>query len=106
VARSGWGLEPLQAAKLHALESGIQVDFACRKPWKSISETCRAKEQDVVTCMEMEHVPDPQSVVRACAQLVKPGGDVFSRHLTAPQVKAGWRWWNIFMHGAQKARMM
>ena len=37
-----------------------------------------AGQYDVVTCMEMlEHVPDPQSVVRACAQLVKPGGDVF-----------------------------
>ena len=41
-------------------------------------------QYDVVTCMEMlEHVPDPQSVVRACARLVKPGGDVFSRRLIA-----------------------
>ncbi|MDI5811225.1 methyltransferase domain-containing protein, partial [Salmonella enterica subsp. enterica serovar Anatum] len=37
-----------------------------------------AQQYDVVTCMEMlEHVPDPQSVVHACAQLVKPGGEVF-----------------------------
>jgi 2-polyprenyl-6-hydroxyphenyl methylase/3-demethylubiquinone-9 3-methyltransferase len=66
----------LKVAKLHLYESGRQVDyqhvsaedFAARHPG----------EFDVVTCMEMlEHVPDPSSVVAACARLVKPGGWVF-----------------------------
>ena len=66
----------LQVAKLHLLESGKQVNY------RKIEVEALAAEQadsfDVVTCMEMlEHVPDPQSVVRACARLVKPGGHVF-----------------------------
>ncbi|MDY4350209.1 bifunctional 2-polyprenyl-6-hydroxyphenol methylase/3-demethylubiquinol 3-O-methyltransferase UbiG [Pectobacterium brasiliense] len=70
------GAEPLQVARLHALESGVAVDY--------VQETVEAHAHahpglyDVVTCMEMlEHVPDPQSVVQACARLVKPGGHVF-----------------------------
>ncbi|WP_113627432.1 bifunctional 2-polyprenyl-6-hydroxyphenol methylase/3-demethylubiquinol 3-O-methyltransferase UbiG [Pectobacterium peruviense] len=70
------GAEPLQVARLHALESGVTVDY--------VQETVEAHADahsglyDVVTCMEMlEHVPDPQSVVQACAKLVKPGGHVF-----------------------------
>ncbi|WP_224553465.1 bifunctional 2-polyprenyl-6-hydroxyphenol methylase/3-demethylubiquinol 3-O-methyltransferase UbiG [Pectobacterium versatile] len=70
------GVEPLQVARLHALESGVSVDY--------VQETVEAHAStytglyDVVTCMEMlEHVPDPRSVVKACAQLVKPGGHVF-----------------------------
>ena len=67
----------LRVAQLHALEaqtSGVQ--------YREISAEALAAEQpesfDVVTCMEMlEHVPDPSSVVRACAQMVKPGGHVF-----------------------------
>ncbi|MEY8688946.1 MAG: bifunctional 2-polyprenyl-6-hydroxyphenol methylase/3-demethylubiquinol 3-O-methyltransferase UbiG [Leptothrix sp. (in: b-proteobacteria)] len=67
----------LKVAQLHALESGqTQVNY------RAISAEALAAEQparyDVVTCMEMlEHVPDPASVVQACAQLVKPGGWVF-----------------------------
>lgn len=66
----------LKVADLHSLESGVKVqyeliaaeDLATREPGK----------YDVVTCMEMlEHVPDPASIVRACATLVKPGGHVF-----------------------------
>ena len=67
----------LRVAQLHALEaqtSNIQ--------YREVSVESLAQEQpasfDVVTCMEMlEHVPDPASVVQACAQLVKPGGWVF-----------------------------
>ena len=67
----------LKVAQLHALETqtpGVQ--------YREISAEAMAAEQpgqfDVVTCMEMlEHVPDPASVVRACAALVKPGGWVF-----------------------------
>ena len=70
------GEKALKVAQLHQLESGIQVDY------RLISVEDLAKQQpasfDVVTCMEMlEHVPDPEAVVRACAQLVKPGGSVF-----------------------------
>ncbi len=70
------GDKPLQVAKLHLLESGQQVDYQ-----KISAEDLAAAHPasfDVVTCMEMlEHVPDPASIVRACAQLVKPGGHVF-----------------------------
>lgn len=66
----------LQVAQLHALEANVQLDYRC----VTVEELAQEKPQtfDVVTCMEMlEHVPDPASVVRACAALVKPGGHVF-----------------------------
>ena len=66
----------LEVAKLHGLESGVKVEYVC-----ATAEEFAAQHKgsfDVVTCMEMlEHVPDPASVVRACAELVKPGGHVF-----------------------------
>ncbi|MBX9675427.1 MAG: bifunctional 2-polyprenyl-6-hydroxyphenol methylase/3-demethylubiquinol 3-O-methyltransferase UbiG [Methylotenera sp.] len=70
------GEKALKVAQLHSLESGINVDY------RLIAVEQLAKDApasfDVVTCLEMlEHVPDPASVVRACAQLVKPGGHVF-----------------------------
>lgn len=70
------GEKALNVAKLHQLESGAKVAY------QLISVEQLAAEQpasfDVVTCMEMlEHVPDPASIVRACAKLVKPGGTVF-----------------------------
>ncbi len=70
------GFEPLQVAKLHALETGISVTYV----QETVEQHAEANPglYDVVTCMEMlEHVPDPASVVRACAKLVKPGGHVF-----------------------------
>ncbi len=67
----------VRVAQLHAMEAQTP-----RVQYREISAEALAAEQpqsfDVVTCMEMlEHVPDPSSVVRACAQLVKPGGYVF-----------------------------
>ena len=67
----------LRVAQLHALE--VQTDGV---QYREVSVEALAAEQpgsfDVVTCMEMlEHVPDPDSVVQACGQLVKPGGWVF-----------------------------
>ena len=63
------GAEPLQVAKLHALESGIQVDYVQETVEEHAAK--HPQQYDVVTCMEMlEHVPDPQSVVHACARLV------------------------------------
>jgi 2-polyprenyl-6-hydroxyphenyl methylase/3-demethylubiquinone-9 3-methyltransferase len=67
----------LRVAQLHALETGTP-----NIQYREVSVEALAQEQpasfDVVTCMEMlEHVPDPSSVVRACAELVKPDGWVF-----------------------------
>ena len=68
--------ELIDIADLHGLETGITAQY------RVISAEALAAEQpasfDHVTCMEMlEHVPDPASVIQACAQLVKPGGLVF-----------------------------
>jgi len=66
----------LGVARLHLFESGQKVDY------RKISAEALAQERpaafDIVTCLEMlEHVPDPSSTVKACAALVKPGGQVF-----------------------------
>jgi 2-polyprenyl-6-hydroxyphenyl methylase / 3-demethylubiquinone-9 3-methyltransferase len=67
---------PLAIARLHLLESGVRVDY------RQVAVEALAAESpaayDIVTCMEMlEHVPDPASIVNACASLLKPGGQVF-----------------------------
>ena len=69
--------KPLRVAQLHALEAQTP-----NVTYREVSAEALALEQpasfDVVTCMEMlEHVPDPASIVRACATLVRPGGWVF-----------------------------
>lgn len=70
------GEKALNVAKLHSLESGIAVDYQCISA-EAFADALPASF-DVVTCLEMlEHVPDPASVVQACASLVKPGGYVF-----------------------------
>jgi 2-polyprenyl-6-hydroxyphenyl methylase / 3-demethylubiquinone-9 3-methyltransferase len=70
------GEAPLQVARLHLLESGLDVDYE-RIPVERLANEQPASF-DLVTCMEMlEHVPDPASVVNACSQLVKPGGHLF-----------------------------
>lgn len=70
------GEAPLAVARLHQLESGVAVDYR-----RITAEELAAAEPgryDVVTCMEMlEHVPDPASVIRACATLCRPGGDLY-----------------------------
>jgi len=69
--------KPLRVAQLHAMEAGTtSVEY------REVAAEALAAESpagfDVVTCMEMlEHVPEPASIVRACATLVKPGGWVF-----------------------------
>ena len=68
--------KPLKVAELHRLESGVAVEYEAAS-----AEELAAREParyDVVTCMEvLEHVPDPSSTVRACADLVRPGGQLF-----------------------------
>lgn len=70
------GTEPLNVAKLHALESGLTISY---EKITAEEKALQCSEQfDMVTCMEMlEHVPDPASIIQACSQLVKPGGLVF-----------------------------
>ena len=70
------GDKPLKVARLHLLESGISVDY--RKIAAEDLATEQPQHYDVITCMEMlEHVPDPASIVHACARLLKPGGWCF-----------------------------
>ncbi|GGE45826.1 ubiquinone biosynthesis O-methyltransferase [Halopseudomonas oceani] len=70
------GEAPLAVARLHQLESGVSVEYD-QSTAEEYAEQ-HAGTFDVVTCLEMlEHVPDPGSVIRACARLVKPGGQVF-----------------------------
>lgn len=66
----------LKVADLHGLESGIQVKYELISAEELAQKA--PKSFDVVTCMEMlEHVPDPLSVIKACSELVKPGGLLF-----------------------------
>jgi 2-polyprenyl-6-hydroxyphenyl methylase/3-demethylubiquinone-9 3-methyltransferase len=69
--------KPLRVAQLHAMESGTP-----RVRYREVAAEALAVEMpesfDVVTCMEMlEHVPDPESIVSACAKLLRPGGWAF-----------------------------
>ena len=68
--------KPLKVAQLHLLESGREVEYM-KISAEELART-HPQEYDVVTCMELlEHVPDPAATVRACGELVKPGGWVF-----------------------------
>jgi 2-polyprenyl-6-hydroxyphenyl methylase/3-demethylubiquinone-9 3-methyltransferase len=68
--------ELVEIAKLHLLESGLKVDYRLQ----SVEDIAAQMPGtfDAITCMEMlEHVPDPSSVLMACASLLKPGGRLF-----------------------------
>ncbi len=70
------GEAPLNVARLHQLESGVQVDY--QQTTAEDMAKVRPEAFDRVTCLEMlEHVPEPGSVVKACADLCKPGGELF-----------------------------
>jgi len=70
------GEAPLNVAMLHAIESGVAVEY--RKITAEDLANEQAETYDIVTCLEMlEHVPDPASVIKACADLVKPNGDIY-----------------------------
>jgi 2-polyprenyl-6-hydroxyphenyl methylase/3-demethylubiquinone-9 3-methyltransferase len=70
------GEAALSVARIHQLESGVEVDYR-----HSTAEALAAEHSrgfDVVCCLEMlEHVPDPAAVVKACAELCAPGGDLY-----------------------------
>lgn len=66
----------IDTAKLHLHESGLDIEYLKISAEELASE--RPQQYDVVTCLEMlEHVPDPASIIKACAALVKPGGHLF-----------------------------
>jgi 2-polyprenyl-6-hydroxyphenyl methylase/3-demethylubiquinone-9 3-methyltransferase len=69
------GEAPLAVARLHAIETGTEVDYRLSTAESLAAESPGA--YDLVTCLEMlEHVPDPSSIVSAAARLVRPGGHV------------------------------
>jgi 2-polyprenyl-6-hydroxyphenyl methylase / 3-demethylubiquinone-9 3-methyltransferase len=70
------GEGPLEIARLHALSSHLDIDYQ-QTPAEAFAEA-HPQQFDVITCMEMlEHVPDPNSVIRACTAMLKPGGQLF-----------------------------
>lgn len=70
------GDAPLSVAKIHGIESGIKVNY--QKITAEQLALTDSQQFDVITCMELlEHVPNPASTIRACGQLVKPGGAIF-----------------------------
>ena len=70
------GEKPLRVAKLHMLESGVQVQYE-EASAENFAST-HPDQFDVVTCMELlEHVPEPPSTIAACARMAKAGGHVF-----------------------------
>ena len=70
------GEAPLTVAKIHQLESGVEVDYRQSTAEQLALE--QAETFDIVCCLEMlEHVPDPGSVIAACADMAKPGGKLY-----------------------------
>jgi 2-polyprenyl-6-hydroxyphenyl methylase/3-demethylubiquinone-9 3-methyltransferase len=70
------GEAPLKVARIHQLESGLELEYvqATAEQMAVQGAACF----DVVCCLEMlEHVPDPAAVIQACAQLCRPGGDLY-----------------------------
>jgi len=68
----------LNVARLHLFESQLAVDYRAITVEELAAEQQGAAPYRVITCMEMlEHVPEPWSVVKACAELLAPGGHVF-----------------------------
>ena len=70
------GEAPLSVAKIHRLESELDIDY--QQSTAEALAASHAEQFDVVTCLEMlEHVPDPAAVIQACADLAKPGADLY-----------------------------
>jgi 2-polyprenyl-6-hydroxyphenyl methylase/3-demethylubiquinone-9 3-methyltransferase len=86
---------PLTVARLHAVETGVAIDY------RLVSVEALAEEMpaafDVVTCMEMiEHVPDPAAVVAACSRLTRPGG-----HVVLSTINRNPKAWALAVVGAE-----
>ena len=76
VTGTDMGKSPLSVARLHAMESDLDIDY--RQITVEDLAMTEAGTYDIVTCMELlEHVPDPTSVINACQKLAKPGGSVY-----------------------------
>ena len=89
------GREPLQVARLHALEQGVEVTYQLSTA-EALAESM-PERFEIVTCMEMlEHVPDPASVIQACARLCKPGG-----HLFFSTINRNTKSWLLMILGAE-----
>jgi 2-polyprenyl-6-hydroxyphenyl methylase/3-demethylubiquinone-9 3-methyltransferase len=70
------GEAPLSVARIHQLESGVEVDYRHSTAEELALE--QAGDYDIVCCLEMlEHVPDPAAVIAACADLARPGGSLY-----------------------------
>ena len=70
------GESALNVAKLHALEAELSIDYQLSTAEAIVK--AKPEQFDVITCLEMlEHVPDPDAIIAACARLVKPGGHLF-----------------------------
>src|SRR5215831_4070547 len=70
------GEQTIEIARLHAVESQLEISYCLESAERHAEKNAGC--YDIVTCLEMlEHVPDPVSVIRAAADLVKPGGDIF-----------------------------
>ncbi|HDV7283210.1 TPA: bifunctional 2-polyprenyl-6-hydroxyphenol methylase/3-demethylubiquinol 3-O-methyltransferase UbiG [Mannheimia haemolytica] len=72
--------EPLEIAKQHAKENGLDIDYQQTTIENFLEKmtACNTEKFDVITCMEMlEHVPDPLSIVQSCKALLKPDGVLF-----------------------------
>ncbi|MFK8047608.1 MAG: bifunctional 2-polyprenyl-6-hydroxyphenol methylase/3-demethylubiquinol 3-O-methyltransferase UbiG [Halioglobus sp.] len=70
------GEAPLTVANIHKLESGVEVDY--RQCTAEQMAQDQPEHYDIVCCLEMlEHVPDPGSVIAACADMAKPGGNLY-----------------------------
>lgn len=88
--------DSLAVAKLHALEAGVDVHYQQSTAEGYAAE--HAGQFDIVTCMEMlEHVPEPMSVIQACADLAKPGGWLFFSTLNK-----SWKAWALAIVAAER----
>lgn len=88
--------DSLTVAKLHALEASVEVNYQQSTAESYAAEY--AEQFDIVTCMEMlEHVPEPMSVIQACADLAKPGGWLFFSTLNK-----SWKAWALAIVAAER----
>ncbi len=87
--------EALTVAKLHALETQATVNY--QQSTAEAYAKLHSGSFDIVTCMEMlEHVPEPSSVIQACADLAKPGGTLFFS-----TINKSWKAWLFAIAGAE-----